>query len=62
MAEPFKVRRRVVELLDELSAPLTARELDRALTASGQFTRSQRRQLVKALKHLPIIAVGGGAA
>lgn len=62
MAAPHSVRRHVLALLDELSAPLTARELERALVRSGEFTRSEARPVVRALKHLPIIAVGGGGA
>ena len=57
--EPYKVRKRVIELLDEMSAPLHPREIERALCRAG-FTRSQARPIVKALKVLPIIAIGGG--
>ena len=57
--EPHKVRKRVLELLDEMSAPMTARELERALCRSG-LTRSQARPVVRALKVLPVIAIGGG--
>ena len=58
-AEPHRVRQRVLELLDEISAPMTARELEQALCRAG-FTRSQARPVVKALKVLPVIAIGAG--
>ena len=57
--EPSQVRARVLELLDEISAPLHPREIERALCRAG-YSRSQARPIVKALKSLPIIAVGGG--
>lgn len=60
MAEPHNVRRRVIEVLDELSAPMTARQIDKALLVAGGWTRSERRRIVKALKVLPIVAIGGG--
>lgn len=56
---PHHVRRYVLELLDQMSAPMTARELEQALCRAG-FTRSEARPIVKALKVLPIIAIGGG--
>lgn len=59
MAEPYNVRRRVIELLDEMSAPMHPREIELALCAAG-YTRSQARPIVNALKHLPIIAIGAG--
>lgn len=59
MAEPFQVRRRVLELLDEMSRPMDRREIEEALRPSG-MTRSQRRRAAQALKHLPIIAIGSG--
>ena len=58
-AEPYQVRRRVLELLDEMSAPMHPREIERALT-SGGYTRSEARPIVKVLKTLPIIAIGAG--
>lgn len=57
--ENRKTRQRVLELLDEMSAPLHPREIERALCRAG-FTRSQARPIVSALKNLPIIAIGGG--
>lgn len=60
MAEPYQVRRRVIELLDEMSAPMHPREIEQALLATGKFTRTERRKIVMALKHLPILAMGAG--
>lgn len=57
--EPHRVRMRVLELLDQMSAPMTARELERALCRAG-FTRSQARPIVMSLKALPVIAIGAG--
>ncbi len=57
--EPTQVRARILELLDEISAPLHPREIERALCRAG-YSRSQARPIVKALKVLPIIAIGGG--
>jgi hypothetical protein len=54
-----EVRTAVLELLDELSAPMHPREIERALCRSG-MTRSKARPLVNVLKHLPIIAIGAG--
>jgi hypothetical protein len=59
MAQPHKVRQLVLGLLDEMSAPMHPREIERALCNAG-FTRSEARPLVKVLKRLPIIAIGGG--
>jgi hypothetical protein len=53
------VRQRVLELLDEMSAPMHPREIERALCRAG-FTRSEARPIGKVLKHLPVIAIGGG--
>ena len=57
LAEPFQVRRRVLELLDEMSAPLSPREIEKALTLSG-YTRREAKALTLSLKKLPIIAIG----
>ena len=57
--ENRRVRIRVLELLDEMSAPMHPREIERALTRSG-YTRSEARPIVKVLKALPIIAIGAG--
>ena len=58
--EDRRVKARVLEILDEMSAPMHPREIERALCRAG-FTRSQARPVVKALKVLPIIAIGGGS-
>ena len=47
-------------VLDQISAPMTAREIEAALIEAGPFTRSERKKLVRALKVLPIIAIGAG--
>ncbi len=59
-AEPHRVRQRVLELLDEMSAPMHPREIEDALLTAGGFTRSERRRIVQVLKRLPIIAIGAG--
>lgn len=59
MAQPHHVRKLVLDLLDQISAPMHPREIERALCRAG-YTRSEAKPLVKALKHLPIIAIGGG--
>lgn len=57
---PYHVRRYVLELLDQMSAPMRPREIEAALAANGNFSRAERRKIVKALKGLPIIAIGAG--
>lgn len=54
-----EVRKLALALLDRISAPMHPREIERALCTSG-YTRSQARPIVRALKHLPIIAIGAG--
>ena len=56
-AEPHKVRQRVLEIMDELSRPMTRAEIEEALRPSG-MTRSERRRAAHALKLLPIISIG----
>ena len=58
-AEPYQVRRRVLELLDEMSAPMSPREIERALRQSRFWARDAK-TLTAALKSLPIIAIGAG--
>jgi hypothetical protein len=55
-AAPEPVRAAALELLDEVSRPLTARDLEHAFAREG-FTRSQRRPLIRALKYLNVIAL-----
>lgn len=43
-----------------MSAPMTARQIERALQDGGGMTRAERRKVVLALKRLPIVAIGGG--
>jgi hypothetical protein len=47
-------------LLDEMTAPMTARQIEGALIEAGGWTRAERRRIVKALKVLPIVAIGAG--
>ena len=49
-------RKLLLEALDEISRPMTAREIDEALIATG-LTRTDRKRLVAALKHFPIMLV-----
>ena len=58
-AAPPEVRAAVLELLDEISAPMHPRDIEAALCRSG-FTRSKARPIVNALKRLPVIALGSG--
>lgn len=58
--ENHKTRQRVLELLDEISAPMTARQIEGALIESGGWTRAERKRIVNALKVLPIVAIGAG--
>lgn len=59
-AAPHKVRTQVLDLLDQMSAPLTRRQIEDALLEVGGFSRSERRRIAQALKVLPIVAIGGG--
>nr|WP_167381944.1 hypothetical protein [Novosphingobium panipatense] len=43
-------------MLDELTRPMTAREVDQALLASG-LSRADRKRMVNALKGLSILMV-----
>ncbi len=54
-----EVRAVALKLLDEVSAPMHPRQIERALCDKG-FTRSKARPIVNVLKRLPIIAIGGG--
>lgn len=56
---PPEVRGYVLELLDEMSAPMHLRDIEKALCRAG-LTRSQAKPLVMLLKRLPIIAIGNG--
>jgi endonuclease III len=54
-----EVRQAALALMDELSAPMHPREIERALCRAG-LSRSKARPIVNVLKHLPIIAIGAG--
>ncbi len=54
-----EVRAAALEILDEISAPMSPRELEVALCRAG-FTRSKARPIVNVLKRLPVIALGSG--
>lgn len=56
-AAPEEVRAAALVLLDEFSAPLNARELDRAFQSEGGFSRSEARRMTLALKHLHVVAL-----
>lgn len=51
-----EVRHLVLELLDELSAPMAPRALDRAFQDEG-FSRSQARKMTLALKYFYVVAL-----
>jgi DNA-binding IclR family transcriptional regulator len=54
-----QVRAAVLELLDQLSAPMHPSEIERALCRAG-MSRSKARPIVNVLKQLPIVAIGAG--
>ncbi len=53
---PSADRQEVLAMLDELTRPMTAREVDQALLASG-LSRADRKRMVNALKGLSILMV-----
>lgn len=55
-AAPSPVREQVLALLDDMSEPMNARDLDRAFQDEG-FSRSEARRMTRALKHLFVIAL-----
>jgi len=55
-ALPARERRELAEVLDEVTRPMNARELDDALLATG-LSRGDRKRLTRALKGFPIIMV-----
>jgi hypothetical protein len=57
LAAPPDVRTAALALLDEVSAPINARELDRAFQTEGGFSRREARRLTLALKHLYVVAL-----
>lgn len=56
IAAPADVRDATLTLLDELSAPLVPRDLERALQAGG-LTRAQARRAMHALRAVHVIAL-----
>lgn len=55
-ALPPHVRAPALEVLDQLTAPMGPRQLDRAFQDAG-FTRTEARRFTLALKHLSVIAI-----
>lgn len=53
---PIADRRELLDALDEISRPMTAREIDQALIATG-LSRGDRKRLTTALKDFPILMV-----
>lgn len=56
IAAPADVRTAALALLDELSAPLEPRQLERALQAGG-LTRTQARRAMHALRSVHVVAL-----
>jgi hypothetical protein len=56
IAAPADVRQAALALLDELSAPLEPRALERALQTGG-LTRSQARRAMHALRGVHVVAL-----
>jgi hypothetical protein len=56
LAAPANVRAAALALLDEVSAPLTERQLAAAFRAQGH-RRSEARKLARGLRSLHIIAI-----
>ena len=55
-ALPPIVRAPALELLDQLTTPITPRLLDRTFQDAG-FSRAEARRLTLALKHLQVVAL-----
>lgn len=56
-----EVRELTLALLDEISRPMTVREIDHAFAMAG-IPRSDRRPMIRALKPITIIAVHPSSA
>lgn len=52
----------VLAALDEISRPMTLREIERAWAMTGRTTRSQRRALLPVLSGVDVIALERSAA
>ncbi len=55
-ALPPHVRQPALEILDQLTRPLSPREIDRAIQNEG-FTRSEARRVSLVLKRLQVVAL-----
>jgi hypothetical protein len=55
---PAHVRAPALEVLDQLTRPLSPRELDRAIQDEG-FTRAEARRVTRILKRLQVVALVG---
>lgn len=55
-AFPPHVRGPALDLLDQLTTPLSPRELDRAIQDEG-FTRAEARKVTRILKRLQVVAL-----
>ncbi len=55
---PPHVRGPALEMLDQLTTPLSPRELDRAIQNQG-FTRTQAKAVTLVLKRLQVVALVG---
>lgn len=55
-AFPPHVREPALAVLDELTSPLSPRELDRAIQSEG-YTRAEARRLTRVLKRLHVVAL-----
>ncbi|WP_298018253.1 hypothetical protein [uncultured Parasphingopyxis sp.] len=53
---PSDSRALAIELLDEVSRPMSPRDLDRAFMDAG-FTRTKAREMTKSLKGFNVIAL-----
>ncbi len=56
IAAPADVRSAALALLDDLSAPLAPRDLERALQTGG-LTRTQARRAMHALRSVHVVAL-----
>lgn len=54
-AIPAEARETVLAALDDLSRPMTVREIDHAL--AGHLTRSQRKPVIRALAAVHVVAI-----
>lgn len=57
-ALPPHIRQPALEVLDQLTTPLTPRDLDRAIQNEG-FTRAEAKKVTRVLKRLHVVALVG---